>query len=1203
MTIYECLGIDEFLIDETIPLEMIIENIESIDARREARYLFGDISRVCLRASLKRNEHYLQVIEIEVNSARNLGRISELLQKTIPYLALFILVYQGRYLILRRSFNVTELTGHVYTYHASLSTNWIYEEHLNEEILCLCHINRIQSYYEDAYELGYRPKRSDYDNGDYFYFEDLWANVQALDAAMIGSDVVGVRYLLDWINIHSAGYNCDIRDILEQVRLHQAFHVIGDHLYIEKSCTRFAIGSLFRFDYPPSLDYTGRHPLLYYSDIHYMATDDDEIELMKWMLQDGDLYDDPYIDLIRGKGTEARELRSQLSRVCNRHVTPKNAVHSYSKRIMGEELASHLRSLGYHLTAEQNLPKQITFKLLEAGYKTLESLRMVCLKDIGDLTQHERIELLYYLDDISIRFSDCAKTDYPQIDSYITKHFRCETCGGTLNSIIYADDKYICQSCNDRFERLQSIYTIAPLISSIDWSATVQESILTVSVDLHRLSFRMDLRDIQLADACIITPNIDAYPCLDDSLTSPKAGLAQRIKLKWTFEKSFPQTDAQTMHIVFRNRKNGEHHLYIFNLNPKFYWQSDVNYACDLYDYYGVFDYAHYGFNRNRFKRREELALLKQIREHLDTRAAFDLCQNNMQCREIKELFEQYYVLENGIYFNRNKSIVIACQKNKKVFQQLSLPEGVEGIANGAFFGVKKIKKLILPETLKTIGEQSFASVTFSNPVTIPRSVKSIGRCAFGEALPDNNQVFLHSRIEYVGDNVFPESWEIIYPDLKPQVTKDWTSFGNCKILFGPDHEAGLVDAGTLCDCVWQVTSANELIIQGVGDIVLHHWDYDKNGAWQRYIERIQTIIIEKGIISIKAGGFFDCPNASSVVFPDNITAVYSDVFSKTKWFIKQNKKFLIVGEGCLIKVNTNESRVRIPDNVKTISRITDNVHLFERYCPHLEDLILGPSVKCILPHALEDARTLKSVLFNEGLLTIESCAFKGCSSLTFICLPNTVIRIESDAFCNCQSLQCIVLPESLDEIAHDAFSRCFKLEDIIVPFSRQELDKRIVTSFWGPNEFPYEKCRYSCRVLERGISERKELRLQPRSLKAQWLKRFPNCYIDINQEPLEDAVETKSERTEKEISALDLLPNIGPILSEQLKRVGITTVRELKKIPVEEIWLRLLEQNPAVDCNEIYAIDCAKNGIYMKDIDGKRRNALKKFVREKKGL
>lgn len=201
MTLYECLGIDPFLMNETIPADMIIDNIDQAGLRNDARRFFNDITRVSLRASFNRDNHYLQVIEVELNNVMHINEISVLIQKAIRYQVLFVFVYDERYLLMRRSFNITLSTEHVYTEHASFCSDWIYRENLEDEMISLFATVKVSDSFDEHFSLPFVPNKTESDNGDHRYFDDVIGNVVRLNNAVIENEFVCLRFLLDWFNL------------------------------------------------------------------------------------------------------------------------------------------------------------------------------------------------------------------------------------------------------------------------------------------------------------------------------------------------------------------------------------------------------------------------------------------------------------------------------------------------------------------------------------------------------------------------------------------------------------------------------------------------------------------------------------------------------------------------------------------------------------------------------------------------------------------------------------------------------------------------------------------------------------------------------------------------------------------------------------------------------------------------------------------
>ena len=69
--------------------------------------------------------------------------------------------------------------------------------------------------------------------------------------------------------------------------------------------------------------------------------------------------------------------------------------------------------------------------------------------------------------------------------------------------------------------------------------------------------------------------------------------------------------------------------------------------------------------------------------------------------------------------------------------------------------------------------------------------------------------------------------------------------------------------------------------------------------------------------------------------------------------------------------------------------------------------------------------KSVKQVIIGDGVTTIGSSAFSGCSSLTSLTIPNSVTDIGSSAFSGCSSLTSVTIGNSVTTIGYYAFSGC----------------------------------------------------------------------------------------------------------------------------------------------------------------------------------
>ncbi|WP_165007604.1 MULTISPECIES: TfoX/Sxy family protein [unclassified Enterococcus] len=74
--------------------------------------------------------------------------------------------------------------------------------------------------------------------------------------------------------------------------------------------------------------------------------------------------------------------------------------------------------------------------------------------------------------------------------------------------------------------------------------------------------------------------------------------------------------------------------------------------------------------------------------------------------------------------------------------------------------------------------------------------------------------------------------------------------------------------------------------------------------------------------------------------------------------------------------------------------------------------------------------------------------------------------------------------------------------------------------------------------------------------------------------------------------------PNIGKKLEEQLNRIGIYTIEELKESGAEQTWLKIKKNDYSACLHRLLALEGAIQGIKKSSINVERKNELRNFVK-----
>lgn len=91
--------------------------------------------------------------------------------------------------------------------------------------------------------------------------------------------------------------------------------------------------------------------------------------------------------------------------------------------------------------------------------------------------------------------------------------------------------------------------------------------------------------------------------------------------------------------------------------------------------------------------------------------------------------------------------------------------------------------------------------------------------------------------------------------------------------------------------------------------------------------------------------------------------------------------------------------------------------------CTRITSVYIPDSVTRIVQRTFSHCAHLETVTFEQGLKTIETCAFENCTALKSITLPDSLEEMGNYVFSECTSLEEVFLPKSLKAVGQYPFN------------------------------------------------------------------------------------------------------------------------------------------------------------------------------------
>ena len=394
-----------------------------------------------------------------------------------------------------------------------------------------------------------------------------------------------------------------------------------------------------------------------------------------------------------------------------------------------------------------------------------------------------------------------------------------------------------------------------------------------------------------------------------------------------------------------------------------------------------------------------------------------------MDCINLKEVS-----LPNSI------TTIPYCTFQNTALENITVPEGVVSIGDGAFYGCNKLKTAILPESVTTLGSHIFFDCASLKEVKLPSTLISIGREAFS-GCTSLVECAVPEGVSSLGLYTFHECSNLTSVSLPSTLTSMQCSFYNCKKLTRlnlADINAWLKiqvsssDSYLGGEAPFDASGAGEIYVNGelLTELVIPN-DITKIGAYSFYgVTSLTSVTFGSRVVEIGNCAFYGCSNIANFEFPRSLTKVgiasfaHTGITDLTLTPVLASSRFF----GCVNLVN-----LTITEGVEKL------IWMQFKGCTSLKEVEIPNSVKSINSEAFADCINLTDIDIPDSVTSI-SDAFRGCSSLTSFKIPNSVSYIEAYAFKDCVNLTDIIIPSSVNNVYsgyNDPFYNCISLRNV----------------------------------------------------------------------------------------------------------------------------------------------------------------------------
>ena len=363
----------------------------------------------------------------------------------------------------------------------------------------------------------------------------------------------------------------------------------------------------------------------------------------------------------------------------------------------------------------------------------------------------------------------------------------------------------------------------------------------------------------------------------------------------------------------------------------------------------------------------------------------------------------------------------------------ITIKEGTKGIAKDAFSGCSGLTSVTIPNSVTSIGSSAFSGTAWYNNQPDGLVYAGLFAYKYKGTMPAGTSITIKDGTKGISDRAFEDCSGLTSVTIGNSVTSiGYSAFSSCSGLTSvtiPNSVTYIgVDAFRNCSDLTSVSIGNSVTSIGVnafsGCSGLTRVNISNIAAWcnirfsnysanplyyahHLYMNgtEVTDLIIPDSVTSIESQAFYGCSGLASVTIPNSVTSIGSYAFDGTAWYNNQPDGLVYAGLFAYKYKGTMPAGTGITIKEGT-KGITDRAF---RNCSGLTSVAIPNSVTSIGNYAFSGCSGLTSVTIPKSVTTIRGYAFYGCSRLSgTLTIPKNVTYIGKQAFCDDLSIEAV---------------------------------------------------------------------------------------------------------------------------------------------------------------------------------------------------